>query len=54
MRFRDWRNRLLTDIVLNFMTRIFIQQIRNNPVAINSLVVAVSSLSYNAWRNESI
>jgi hypothetical protein len=34
------------------VTRTVIQQIRNNLVAIISLVVAVSSLSYNTWRNE--
>jgi len=33
-------------------TRTVIQQIRNNLVAIISLVVAISSLSYNTWRNE--
>lgn len=33
-------------------TRTVIQQIRNNLVAIISLVVALSSLSYNTWRNE--
>jgi hypothetical protein len=33
-------------------TRTVIQQIRNNLVAIISLAVAVSSLSYNTWRNE--
>lgn len=33
-------------------TRTIIQQIRNNLVAIISLVVAVSSLGYNTWRNE--
>ena len=34
------------------VTRTVIQQIRNNLVAIISLVVAISSLSYNTWRNE--
>ena len=34
------------------VTRTVIQQIRSNLVAIISLVVAVSSLSYNTWRNE--
>ena len=33
-------------------TRTVLEQIRNNLVAIISLVVAVSSLSYNTWRNE--
>ena len=28
------------------------QQLRNNAVALISLVVALSSLSYNTWRNE--
>jgi hypothetical protein len=28
------------------------QQLRNNAVALISLVVAISSLSYNTWRNE--
>lgn len=30
----------------------FFKQIRNNSVAIISLFIAVSSLSYNTWRNE--
>jgi len=34
------------------MARSIIEQIRSNLVAIISLVVAVSSLSYNTWRNE--
>ena len=34
------------------VTRTVIQQVRNNLVAIISLVVAISSLSYNTWRNE--
>ena len=34
------------------VTRTVLQQIRNNLVAIISLVVAISSLSYNTWRNE--
>ena len=33
-------------------TRTVIQQLRNNLVAIISIVIAVSSLSYNTWRNE--
>ena len=28
------------------------QQLRNNAVALISLVVALGSLSYNTWRNE--
>lgn len=34
------------------MARSLVEQIRTNLVAIISLVVAVSSLSYNTWRNE--
>jgi hypothetical protein len=30
----------------------FLEQLRRNSVALISLVVAVSSLSYNTWRNE--
>jgi hypothetical protein len=30
----------------------FIDQIRRNAVALISLIIAVSSLSYNTWRNE--
>jgi len=30
----------------------FVEQLRRNAVALISLVVAVSSLSYNTWRNE--
>ncbi len=30
----------------------FLEQIRRNAVALISLVVAVSGLSYNSWRNE--
>ena len=30
-----------------------IDQVRNNAVAIISLVVALSGLGYNTWRNES-
>lgn len=40
------------DILQSMVTRTLIQQIRNNLVAIISLVVAISSLSYNTWRNE--
>ncbi len=32
--------------------RRIIEQLRNNAVALISLVVAVTSLSYNTWRNE--
>ncbi len=34
------------------MTNTFVEQLRRNAVALISLVVAVSSLSYNTWRNE--
>lgn len=34
------------------MAQKIVEQLRNNTVAIISLVVAVSSLSYNTWRNE--
>jgi hypothetical protein len=30
----------------------FFDQIRRNAVALISLIIAVSSLSYNTWRNE--
>ena len=40
------------DFLQGMATRTLIQQIRNNLVAIISLVVAISSLSYNTWRNE--
>ena len=30
----------------------FLQQLRNNSVAIISLIVALSGLGYNTWRNE--
>lgn len=30
----------------------FVEQVRRNSVALISLVVAVTSLSYNTWRNE--
>jgi len=30
----------------------FLEQVRRNSVALISLVVAVTSLSYNTWRNE--
>lgn len=35
------------------MAGTIIEQLRRNAVALISLVVAVSSLSYNTWRNES-
>ena len=34
------------------MANTFVEQLRRNAVALISLVVAVSSLSYNTWRNE--
>lgn len=34
------------------MTGRFLEQVRRNSVALISLVVAVTSLSYNTWRNE--
>ncbi|HYQ72800.1 MAG TPA: hypothetical protein VET88_12845 [Gammaproteobacteria bacterium] len=34
------------------MANSFVEQLRRNAVALISLVVAVSSLSYNTWRNE--
>ena len=34
------------------MANTFFEQLRRNAVALISLVVAVSSLSYNTWRNE--
>jgi len=34
------------------MAGTFVEQLRRNAVALISLVVAVSSLSYNTWRNE--
>jgi len=34
------------------MARTIAEQVRNNAVAIISLVVAISSLGYNTWRNE--
>ena len=34
------------------MANKFVEQLRRNAVALISLVVAVSSLSYNTWRNE--
>lgn len=34
------------------MANTFAEQLRRNAVALISLVVAVSSLSYNTWRNE--
>ena len=35
----------------NFNAR-FIEQVRRNLVALISVFIAVSSLSYNTWRNE--
>ena len=40
------------DFLQGMATRTLIQQIRNNLGAIISLLVAISSLSYNTWRNE--
>jgi hypothetical protein len=34
------------------MANTFVEQLRRNAVALISLVVAISSLSYNTWRNE--
>jgi hypothetical protein len=34
------------------MSGTFLEQVRRNSVALISLVVAVTSLSYNTWRNE--
>jgi hypothetical protein len=34
------------------MANTYVEQLRRNAVALISLVVAVSSLSYNTWRNE--
>jgi hypothetical protein len=34
------------------MASTFVEQLRRNAVALISLVVAVTSLSYNTWRNE--
>jgi hypothetical protein len=34
------------------MAGMYVEQLRRNAVALISLVVAVSSLSYNTWRNE--
>jgi hypothetical protein len=34
------------------MANLYVEQIRRNAVALISLVVAISSLSYNTWRNE--
>jgi hypothetical protein len=34
------------------MANAFVEQLRRNAVALISLVVAISSLSYNTWRNE--
>jgi hypothetical protein len=34
------------------MANAFVEQLRRNAVALISLVVAISSLSYNTWRNK--
>lgn len=34
------------------MANTYVEQLRRNAVALISLVVAISSLSYNTWRNE--
>jgi hypothetical protein len=37
---------------MSYSEHSFLQQVRRNAVALISLVVAVSSLGYNTWRNE--
>ena len=37
---------------MNIAKDTFIQQVQRNAVALISIIIAVSSLSYNTWRNE--
>ncbi len=37
---------------MNIAKDTFIQQVQRNTVALISIIIAVSSLSYNTWRNE--